>query len=233
MATRVLCQPVFVLHHHAYRNSSLIVELFSQEHGRVAAVARSARGPKSRYRGCLQIFTPLLASWSGHRELMTLQQVELNGLAYPLTGLPLMCGFYLNELMLRLLPRDDPYPEIFVDYQQALSGLSQDSEPQKILRRFEKRLLNHLGYGLSFTQDAHSGTTISPQHFYQWLPDRGFLRCEQTNVAETLFSGSSLLALESEQWDNHEDLVAAKRLMRLVLARHLGSKPLKSRELLQ
>lgn len=223
MTTRVLLEPVFVLHTRPYQNSSLIVELLSMRHGRVAAIARSARGPKSRYKGCLQNFSPLLASWSGRRELMGLNHVESRGLAYQLSGQSLLSAFYLNELLLRLLPRDDAYPQIFADYQTTLGSLESTNELQISLRRFEKRLLEHLGYGMSFD--------VVPQAFYQWLPDQGFLRCEQSAATDRIFSGSSLLALQNENWDNPEDLVAAKRLMRLVLARHLGPRPLKSREL--
>ncbi len=193
----------------------------------MGAIARSARGPKSRYQGYLQIFSPLLASWSGRRELMNLNQLELCGPAYQLTGQALFCAFYLNELLLRLLPRDDPYPEIFADYQTALQALEpSDSNVPVILRRFEKRLLDHLGYGLNFQVNVHE--------YYRWLPGEGFLRCEQTaNADDAVFSGRSLLALRAEQWDNSEDLLAAKHLMRLVLKQHLGNRPLKSRELLR
>lgn len=225
MVTRVLLEPIFVLHHRPYQNSSLIVEFFSRQHGRIAALARSARGPKSRYKGYLQVFSPLLASWSGRRELMNLNQIELYGLPYQLMGQGLLCAFYLNELLLRLLPRDDPYPEIFADYQAALQGLEQSDNIPVVLRRFEKRILEHLGYGLSFPVDPHQ--------YYQWLPDRGFLRCNAAaHVGERIFRGGSLLALQAEQWDNPEDLLDAKYLMRIILSQYLGNKPLKSRELL-
>ena len=106
---------------------------------------------KSRFKGYLQIFSPLLASWSGKRDLMNLNHLELIGLPYQLTGEPLLCAFYLNELLLRLLPKDDPYPEIFTDYQETLKALEFPvNGVAPILRRFEKRLLDHLGYGLSF-----------------------------------------------------------------------------------
>ncbi len=224
MTTRVELNPVYVLHHRPYRNSSLILELISKQHGRIAAVARSARGPKSRYKGNLQLFSPLLVSWSGRSELMTLNQMEQNGLPYPLEGQALLCAFYLNELLLRLVPHEDPYPNIFADYENALTALIKTQEITSILRRFEKRLLEHLGYGISFSE-------VADDAFYQWLPDRGFLKTHPLKLQEQVFSGSSLLALKEERWDNPEDIIAAKRLMRLVLGRHLGNKPLKSREL--
>jgi DNA repair protein RecO (recombination protein O) len=225
MTTRVLLEPVFVLHYRPYQNSSLILDCFSPQFGRVGVLARSARGPKSRFQGFLQSFAPLLASWSGRRELMSLNALELAGSPFQLTGQALFCGFYLNELLLRLLPKEDPYPQVFVDYQSALKDLEQKSENiSVILRRFEKRLLHNLGYGLNLE--------VQSQAYYRWLPSDGLSRCEQNNhLDRNIFSGRSLLALQQEQWDNPEDLLAAKHLMRLVLKTHLGDKPLKSREL--
>lgn len=226
MTSRVLLEPVFVLHHRPYQNSSLIVDFFSRQHGRVSAVARSARGPQSRYKGYLQLFTPLLASWSGRHELMNLNHLELQGLPHDLSGQSLLCAFYLNELLLRLLARDDPYPGIFADYQATLQSLERQENLAITLRRFEKRLLGHLGYGLDFQVNAEQN--------YRFLPEQGFLRCQRSDeVGESIFSGSSLLALQTETWENSADLAAAKRLMRLVLRLHLGNKPLKSRELLE
>lgn len=227
MSTLVLLEPVFVLHHRPYQNSSLIVDFFSLHHGRVSAVARSARGPKSRFKGYLQLFSPLLASWRGKRELMNLNHLELTGLPYQLAGESLWCAFYLNELLLRLLPKDDPYPEVFIDYQDTLKALEVAingvSPP---LRRFEKRLLDRLGYGLSFSQ-------INSAESYQWLPEQGFSCCDPAQSGGFVFSGRSLLALQLEQWEHPEDLSAAKRLLRAMLAQHLGPRPLKSRELLR
>lgn len=234
MTSRVFLEPVFVLHYRAYQNNSLIVDFFSRQHGRFSAVARSARGPKSRYKGYCQLFTPLLASWSGRHELMNLNHLELRGLPCQLSGQALLCAFYLNELLLRLLARDDPYPEIFADYQTALQGLEMTCQADSlqrelavevILRRFEKRLLDHLGYGLNFQVRAHE--------YYRWVPDQGFLHCgHSADLGESVFSGRSLLALQTEEWENPEDLAAAKRLMRLALRQHLGARPLKSRELM-
>lgn len=229
MTTRVLLERAFVLHHRPYRSSSLIVELLSSRYGRVAAVARSARGHRSRYRGYLQIFSPLLISWGGRRELMNIVQVELDGLPFQLSGQALLCAFYLNELLLRLLSRDDPYPEVFIEYQTALQNMMEAQSLPPILRRFEKRLLEYLGYGLPLKHDV-SNAPIHPQNAYQWLPDQGFLRCSASS-GEHIFSGRELIALQTEKWDTPGDLTAAKRLMRLALGRHLGNKPLKSREL--
>ncbi|MBS0349881.1 MAG: DNA repair protein RecO [Proteobacteria bacterium] len=220
---RVLLEPVFVLHQRPYQNSSLIVELFSQQFGRVCVLARSARGPKSRFQGFLQPFAPLLASWSGRRELMHLNALELSGSPLNLNGQALFCGFYLNELLLRLLQKEDPEPSIFFDYRAALTDLEKSNHIAVVLRRFEKRLLHNLGYGLNLKVDS--------QEFYRWTPSDGLSRYEkQGDIEPNVFSGRSLLALQQEQWDHPEDLLAAKQLMRLVLKSHLGGKPLKSRD---
>ncbi len=229
---RVNLEPVFVLHSHAYSNSSLIIELLTYKHGRMAAVARSARGPKSRYRGKLQLFTPLLASWIGRGELKTLGNLELSGRAYQLDGDVLLCGFYLNELLMRLLQRVDPYPNLFTLYQDTLNALEQGENLPKTLRIFEKRLLQALGYGLSLVHDADSHEPIDSKKHYQYLPERGFV-CSAQDNSGLILPGSSLLALEQEDFSDSTSLQDAKKLLRCVLARHLGSKPLKSRELLR
>ncbi len=235
MTTRVWLEPVFVLHQRPYRNSSLIVELLSLNYGRLSAIARSARGPKSRYKGYLQLFSPLLISWSASCELASIQHVELAGSSYQLNGASLWCGFYLNELLLRLLPREDPAADIFFDYQHVLSRLESNTEKLEVaLRCYEKCLLERLGYGLVFTHEMQTNEPIIPEAFYRWLPDKGFLRCiSNHSIPAQLFSGRSLLAFHEENWNNNQDLAAAKRLMREVLRYHLGGKPLKSRELMR
>src|ERR1700722_10385018 len=112
---RVNLEPCFVLHSRPYRNTSLIVELLTKHYGRIAAIARSARGPKSRFKGCLQSFVPLLISWSGRGELMYVSAVELQAMPYQLNGKALMSGFYLNELLVRLLLHQDDYSQVFME----------------------------------------------------------------------------------------------------------------------
>lgn len=231
MQNRIVHQYAFVLHSRPYLNSSLIVELFTQEYGRVSVVARSARGPKSRYRGMLQSFTPLLISWYGRHELKTLGETELAGLPHNLKGDALLCGFYLNELLMRLLHREDPYSQLFEFYESSLRDLSSSMEIQPVLRRFEKRLLYFLGYGLPLLRDAQSGEFLSADLFYQYLPDRGFVFCDPIDDG-MVFSGKSLIEINLEHFNDPVILRDAKRLMRIILTRHLGDKPLKSREML-
>jgi len=228
---RILLEPIFVLHTRPYRNTSLIVELLTPHHGRIAVIARSARGLKSRYRGMLQAFSPLLASWLGQRELKTLGNVERNGAVYQLAGEALICGFYLNELLMRLLQRDDPCLNIFYLYKKTLDRFTEEETLQSALRYFEKNLLQEIGYALPLHRDAQTGEPIHPERHYQYLPDRGFLQSPESETTTT-YSGHSLCALKNEQLDNNKLLQEAKHLLRTALTRHLGNKPIKSRELL-
>lgn len=240
---RVNLESAFVLHRRPYRNTSLIVDLLTRQHGRVTVVARSARGPKSRYRGVLECFSPLLVSWSRRGEMGALSQVESAARSYQLSGHALPCGFYLNELLTRLLHRDDPHPGLFDYYQQGLQALEQGQAIQPSLRRFEKYLLAELGYGLVLQKTAHTHEPIIAEGYYQYIPDEGFIAVLAEQITDqvvkqaNIFSGRSLLALANDQLTDEAvvgetTLRDAKRLMRMVLSRHLGDKPLKTRELL-
>lgn len=229
MSNRVVLESAFVLHRRPYSNTSWILDLFTASHGRVTVLARSARGLKSRYKGKLELFSPMLVSWFGRRELKTLGDIELNAMPCMLGGEALLCGFYLNELLLRLLHRDDPYPNLFIKYQQTLFDLIQPLCLQTVLRKFEKNLLSELGYGLSLHHDMETGLPIEPEKSYSYLPERGF-SCQIT-AKSGLFSGKSLLAFRDENFSDESVLREAKRLIQLALGHLIGDKPLKSREL--
>ncbi len=231
MSQRVTLQPVFVLHSRSFSNTSLIVELLTHSNGRLPVLARSARGMKSRYKGKLQPFSPMLASWSGRGELMSLGNVELCGAPFRLEGPALLCGFYLNELLMRLLHRDDPHPDIFQSYEEALKNLENPDIIPKTLRQFEKQLLDQLGYGLSLKMEAETRKSIDPSAKYQFYPDRGFVLYQGSIENPLIFQGKNLLAIANDEWTDVEVLKDAKKIMRLAISRHLGDRPLKSREL--
>ncbi len=231
MTNRVDLEPAFVLHSRAYRNSSLIVELFTMRYGRIGVVARSARGPRSRYQGKLQLFSPLLVSWSGRSDLKNMGNVEFSGLFYELNGTALLCGFYLNELLMRLLRHEDPYPKIYEYYQATLNVLEQGAVIEPQLRYFEKWVLSELGYGIPLTHDVTRGSEICATCFYRYVPERGFVQCTDEK-GPMVFSGSVLQAFHNETLSDAADLLLIKRLMRLVLTRYLGAKPVYSREIL-
>ena len=228
---RIDLTPVYVLHTRPFRNTSLIAELFSQTHGRISVVARSARGEKSRYQGQLQLFTPMLASWSGHHELKMLGNIELNGMPLQLNQKPLFCGFYLNELLMRLLHKEDAHPNLFSVYHQSLCDLESGKSIPAILRLFEKKLLEELGYGLPLVYEAKTRVKITAENFYRFMPHQGFSACEASQQDFSIFKGEDLLSIAQEQFDAEAILQSAKRLMRLALTAILGDKPLNSREL--
>jgi DNA repair protein RecO (recombination protein O) len=230
-------QQAFVLHAYPYRETSLIVEAFTQDWGRVALVARGAKRPRSELRGVLNAFQPLTLSWAGTAELKTLVKAEWRGgLALP-TGAALLCGFYLNELLLKLLPREDPHPALWVEYEAALHRLTEHeaaSAHARILRRFEVRLLAELGYALPLTHDADTRAPVDPAERYYYVFDRG----PQRHLAEPgarwpMVNGATLLALAEERYPDAETAGEAKRLMRMVLDHYLESRRIFSRRVVQ
>jgi len=236
-SNKVLLDQVFVLHTRPYRDTSLLVEFFSQEHGRVKAIARSARGLKSRYQGRLQSFVPLLASYSGKNELKYLNHLELKGMPISLSGNSLLAGFYINELLFRLLQSEDNYSSLFGDYKGALLRLSGGDCIESVLRYFEISLLQELGYGINLSCDARSGLPIATDKKYSFILQYGFYEEDgrsvsaDNNVAAFSVSGSSLIALREQKLDSVLSKKEAKRVMRYILTHHFGNYELKSRTL--
>ncbi len=229
---RVALQPAFVLHRRPYRNTSLLLEVFSRDHGRVGLVARGVRTPRSRLKGLLQPFMPLLLSWSGKGDLMNLAGAEEGGLPIPIAPARTVSGLYLNELLLRLLPRHDPYPDLFEPYRRVLETLAQADKEEGGLRIFEKCLLAALGYGLLLDSEALSGAPIQPEGDYRYVLDRGPIDAARTQTGITI-SGRSLLALAKEALDDPMTLREIKRLTRAAIGVHLQGRPLRTRELLR
>jgi DNA repair protein RecO (recombination protein O) len=230
-------EPAFVLHTYPYRETSLIVETFTATSGRVAMVARGAKRPRSELRGVLQAFQPLALSWAGSGELKTLIKAEWRG-GFPLPGgAALLCGFYLNELLLKLLPKEDPHLALWDDYAAALRALAADANPAMqaaTLRRFELRLLAALGYALPLTRDVETGAPIDAAARYHYTFDRGpRLAVEEPRGAWPLVRGATLIALASEHYPDAEVAVEAKRLMRRVLDHYLDERRIFSRRIVQ
>jgi len=225
----VLLAPAYVLHQYAYRDTSRIVEAFTAEHGRLTLFARGAAGPKSGLRGALRPFQRLLVSWSGKAETCQLITAELDGVATPLAPQRLMSGFYLNELILKLTVRCDPHPEIFEDYAQALAALAAAEPEEPALRRFEKRFLQSLGYGLDFAHTSR-GEPIDPSGYYCLRQQSGPQACVAD--APGAVYGQSLTDLEEEELSHPRSLRDAKRLLRTAIDACLEGRALKSREVL-
>lgn len=229
---RIHLQPAYVLHQRPYRDSSLLLELFTPEHGRVGLVARGARAAKSRLHGVLQPFQPLLVSWAGRGELATLCGAESHGPLLRLNGQSLISGFYLNELLLRLLTRHDAHPALFDIYRETLPRLV--VEEQRALRIFEKHLLKEIGYALVLSHDAGSGAPVEPDKLYAYRLEQGPVRYDGADGqgAGLTLRGASLLSLMNEELRDEQSLREIKPLMRAALALYLGGKPLQSRALL-
>ncbi len=290
----ITLQPAYVLHGKPYRDTSMLMEVFTLEHGRIGLVARGVRSAKSRLRGLLQPFRPLLISWHGKGDLGTLISAEANvdeggaiggscgtpHLGVPhgggscaslrpphlgilpgacLAGRALMSGFYLNELLLRLLHRHDPHPTLFHSYDLALRKLvlavpvesvafalpdvqrawasrpmQDDVTLQQILRIFEKELLANIGYGLVLDHDVITGQPVLAEGMYRYHMQKGPERIASTHVVNTLgivLHGQTLLGLAHNELRDAINLQEAKRLLRKMLAVHLGQQPLRSRAL--
>ncbi len=227
-------EPAFVLHTYPYRESSLIVETFTERHGRVAMIARGAKRPRSELRGVLQGFQPLLLSWYGQQELRTLLRAEWRGGLPLLTGRALLCGFYLNELVLKLLAREDPHAELYASYERALADLAAGEGQAPVLRRFELDLVAALGYALALTHEADSGAPIDPSARYHYVFDRGPQRAPpQPGLRLPVVHGETLLALASRRFDDAATAAEAKRLMRDVIDHYLERRGVQSRRVVQ
>ncbi len=220
----------FVLHRRPYRESSLLIEAWSRDQGRIGLVARGAGRARSRLRGLLQPFAPLLLSWSGRGELGTLTAVEEQG--RPIRPPPerLLSGLYLNELLLALLARQDPHPLLFDGYREALTELGAVPDQEPVLRRFEVLLLAQLGYGLQLDREADSGKPLDATRDYRYVLDRGPLPLTASGGGMTI-SGRSLCALARGELHEPGILREVKRLTRAALAAHLN-RPLHSRTLM-
>jgi DNA repair protein RecO (recombination protein O) len=231
---RIQDQPGFVLHARDYSETSLTLEAFTPRHGRLGLLAKGARRPSSRVRGLLKPFQPLLLSWSGRGELPVLTGAEPNGETTISTGQALYCGFYLNELLVRLLHRHDPHEGLYGVYRETLVALSQSEATEPVLRQFEKKLLGEIGYGLILDRDVVNNTPIDADAWYDYVPERGPARMANPQLGRAqgvVVRGASLQALADNDLTQTETLREAKRLMRTVLAYYLGDKPLHSRKL--
>lgn len=225
-------QPAFVLHSYPFRETSLVVETFTRDHGRVAVVARGARRPRSALRGVLLSFQPMLISWSGGSELRTLIAAEWEGTYAPLKGESLVCGFYLNELLLRLVPRDDPHEGLYASYREALAALAAGGEQAPVLRRFELAMLSALGYAVLLDRDAESGAPIAAEECYVYVIERGPVPSGAGGNGVEL-AGQTLLDMQRGNFTGSATREQSKMLMRALINHCLGNQVLHTRQLLR
>ena len=232
MKRRADLEPGYVLHSYPYKETSLIVEAFTRHHGRVGLLARGARRPRSAMRGTLLAFHPLDLSWSASAELGTLRAVEWSGGQAALSGIGLMCGFYVNELLLRLLPREDPHQRLFDVYAETLVRLAAAGSAEAVLREFERRLLGELGYAPVLDRDAASGAPIEPGRRYVYELDRGPVATNGGNPELQTIGGQTLLDIARDDYARPDTRDEARRLLRSLIAQRLGGQTLHTRAVL-
>jgi DNA repair protein RecO (recombination protein O) len=226
----------YVLHSYSFKETSLVVEVFTHDCGRIGLVAKGARRPRSALRGTLMAFQPLLLSWSGRSELRVLRSAEWAGGQPQLSGLALICGFYLNELVLKLTQRDDPHAGTYAGYEDALAALRTPASPAAVLRRFERRMLADLGYGLTLTRDAH-GADIDAAATYAYVPERGAVPSMMAGVedeeGDPRIAGKTLLDMARDDYSDAMTVQQSRALMRRVINHHLAGQVLHTRQLLR
>ena len=228
---RINGQPGFVLHSYPYKETSLIVDLFTRDFGRIGVVAKGAKRPHSKLRGVLQTFQPLSSSWSGRNELRTLIDAEWVGGMLPIERTALLCGFYLNELLVKLLARDDPHPALFDQYVDTLNQLAHNEPAQIVLRKFERALLKETGVAADLSRCAPSGDAVQAGADYVVDPERGPRLARAADVWPVV-DGATLLDIQAGNYDSPQTQAQSKLLMRFLLAHQLGGAPLNTRQIL-
>ncbi len=234
-AMRVNFDPSVILHHRPFRETSLLLETFSREHGRLGVVARGARCSKRNQRALLQPGRPLLLSWSLRGELATLTGAEAGGDAWPLAGDALFAMFYLNELLLRLLGRQDAQPDLFDDYVTALRALA-EGPLAPALRLFETKLLQATGYALELGLEADGVTPVQAGRRYAYTVERGARRLaedESPPEGAVAVRGATLQGLRSGALADDAARGEAKVLLQTALSRYTGPRPLNTPALLR
>ena len=228
-----IAERAYVLHAQPYRETSLLLEAFCRSHGRVAMVARGARRPRSLLRSVLLAFQPVSLAWFGKAEVRTLANAEWLGGVPLLQGEALLCGYYLNELMVKLLPREDSHELLFDAYQRAVGALARGEPSSPVLRGFEKALLSELGYAITLRCDGAGGRELDPQASYVYDPERGPLEVSRIGrtlmAAEPILRGQTLLDIARDDYKDPQTLAEAKLLMRALINHRLDYQPLSSR----
>ncbi|MEN3364407.1 MAG: repair protein RecO [Burkholderiales bacterium] len=229
--SRVADQPGFVLHSYPYKETSLIVDVFARDHGRVALIAKGAKRPHSKLRGVLQTFQPLSVGWTGKSEIRTLTTAEWVGGLLPLERSALLSGFYLNELLVKLLARDDAHPALFDHYVSTLNQLAHDEPAPIVLRKFELALLKETGVASNFTVCTRTGQAVDVERVYVVDPERGPRPAMPADTSPRI-SGKTLLDMEHEDYADPVTQSQSKFLMRFLLAHQLGGVPVNTRQIL-
>jgi len=228
---RIDHQPGIVLHSYAWRETSLIVEAFTRDFGRVALVARGAKRPTSQFRGLLAPFCPVALSWSGRNEIRNLVRAEWVGGLPPLRGDALLAAFYASELLVRLLARGDPHEQLFDSYLGTLHALADGPTHAPTLRKFELDLMREIGYAVPLDRCV-DGQPIDPEARYAFDAGAGARRHEGDGETATV-AGRTLLALARHDFDDPVVAAESRAMLRRLIRYHLDDKPLNTRRILQ
>jgi DNA repair protein RecO (recombination protein O) len=225
----------YVLHTYPYRETSLILQAWTEKHGRLGLVAKGARRPKSPQRAVLVPFQPLALDWFGRGELRTLKTAEPTVPAIPLRGQYLLSAFYLNELLLKLTTRDDPHERLYEAYDRAIADLRAARPLEPVLRRFELALLQELGYAVELTREAHTHAPIAAEREYLYVVERGPVPAAQGEErADAIrLRGLTLLDLERGRFEDPVTVAQAKSLMRLLINHSLNGQELATRAMVR
>jgi DNA repair protein RecO (recombination protein O) len=229
--SRVEHEPGYLLHSYPWRETSLIIEVFTRNHGRMALVAKGAKRPTSHFRGVLTAFCPLLLAWSGRAEIKTLVRAEWCGGLAPLRGHALLAGFYLNELLVRLMARGDAHANLFAGYGQTLADLARASAAAPVLRAFEVTLLREAGL-LPTLDRCADGEPIDPVAYYRIEAHRELARVDLPGE-DLCIRGATALAMSSGQFGDAQVAAESKAALRQLIGYHLEGRPLNTRRILQ
>ena len=238
MSSLIELQPAYLLHSRPFRDSSLILDFLTPDHGRISAISRGGRSGRSKSKSLLQPFTPVHISLSGKSELKTLRGIERRQGVVSLKGERLFSALYMNEIIVRLFQGHEADHGFFRHYEEALLGLGSGEPPEPVLRNFELTLLDTLGYGVDFSAEAHSHQPVQEQAWYYFQQESGFVKVQNpealeanANAGQSLFSGKDLLNIHTRDFSEEVTRKTAKHVIRVILANHLGAAPLRSRSL--
>ncbi|MEX2476627.1 DNA repair protein RecO [Marinobacter sp.] len=231
MAAAVQQEPAYVLHRRPWRETSLQVDVFSLNAGRLSLIARGANSARSPLKAQLQPFHPLLLDWTGRSDLKTLTQAEIRNGPVPRGTTALYSGLYINELLQRVLPAADPHPSLFAAYIDVIAELADTADVEPVLRRFERSFADALGYGFAWDRAMDLAADVEAGQTYCYDPQQGVVRTASDDVRITNLSGAVLLALAEGDYLSPECRRAAKRVMRVLVDYLLQGKPLHSRNL--
>jgi len=230
---RIVNQPGFVLHSWPYRETSLILDVFTRDHGRMALVAKGAKRPHSALRPVLQHFQPIALSWSGRGEVKTLTKAEWVGGMLPLSADALLSGFYLNELLLRFCPREDAHEVLFRHYMATLTRLGHGEPAGLVLRSFERMLLQETGFAVAFDRCTSSGERVRAEVDYVYHPERGVRPAHASDPSSwPVISGQTLLDMAQDDYGRAQTAAQSRALMRFLLHYYLQGEPLRTRQIL-